>query len=390
MKIDVINASLSDGADSLAAQISALPEKPSFISVQLNCELDPAAIIAAADDAALIGATSALGSMSDAGPIDGAVAFCISDADGDYGVGTAALADDATAAARQATTDALRNADRIGEQPALVWVMTTPGREEAVLAGIEAVVTAHVPIIGGSAADNTVSGDWFVFGQDVLKGDAVAVAVLFPSGPVQHAYQNGYAPTEHSGTVTRAEGRHVLELDGKPAMDVYREWTADSVPAAPPSGDEPRAILAESTLWPLGREIGSLNNVPQYLLAHPSGVDSAGGLHLFADVAEGETLVQMSGSIGGLVSRAGRVATLAKDAGSLRDRRIAGALMVYCGGCMFAVRDHIDAVCDGVADALPETPFAGYFSFGEQGPVVGGENRHGNLMISCIVFGEAS
>ena len=244
MKINVLNASLAEGTTALAAQLTALDTQPSFISVQLNCELDPAPLIEAAGEAALIGATSALGSMSDAGAVDGAVAFCISDVDGDYGVGVAAVAQDARLAARNAALTALRNADRVGEQPALVWVMTTPGQEEAVLAGIEDVVSGHVPIIGGSAADNTVSGDWFVFGQDVLREEAVAVAVLFPSGPVQHAYQNGYAPTQYSGTVTKAEGRRVLELDGKPAIDVYREWTAQSVPAAPTQGAEPKAILA--------------------------------------------------------------------------------------------------------------------------------------------------
>jgi hypothetical protein len=29
----------------------------------------------------------------------------------------------------------------------------------------------------------------------------------------------------------------------------------------------------------------------------------------------------------------------------------------------------------------------GMFSFGEQGCLFGGENRHGNLMISAIIFG---
>jgi hypothetical protein len=32
-------------------------------------------------------------------------------------------------------------------------------------------------------------------------------------------------------------------------------------------------------------------------------------------------------------------------------------------------------------------PFLGAFTFGEQGCFVGGENRHGNLMIATLVFG---
>ena len=36
--------------------------------------------------------------------------------------------------------------------------------------------------------------------------------------------------------------------------------------------------------------------------------------------------------------------------------------------------------------ALPGIPFLGSFTFGEQGCFPGGENRHGNLMISVLLF----
>ncbi|NNJ67935.1 MAG: hypothetical protein HKP54_07825, partial [Boseongicola sp.] len=66
---------------------------------------------------------------------------------------------------------------------------------------------------------------------------------------------------------------------------------------------------------------------------------------------------------------------------------IAGALMIYCGGCMLAVQEQLDDVAAGVREALPGVPFLGVFTFGEQGVVLDGRNRHGNLMISAIVFG---
>jgi len=60
--------------------------------------------------------------------------------------------------------------------------------------------------------------------------------------------------------------------------------------------------------------------------------------------------------------------------------------MVYCGRCMLAVQDHMDEVVHGVVQAIPDTPFLGVFTFGEQGMVMDSDNRHGNLMISCILF----
>ena len=54
---------------------------------------------------------------------------------------------------------------------------------------------------------------------------------------------------------------------------------------------------------------------------------------------------------------------------------------------MLAVQEHMDKVAAGIDQALGGAPFLGVFTFGEQGPVLNYENRHGNLMISCVTFG---
>ncbi len=51
-----------------------------------------------------------------------------------------------------------------------------------------------------------------------------------------------------------------------------------------------------------------------------------------------------------------------------------------------SIQDHREEVVQGLRDALPGVPFLGAFTFGEQGCFVGGENRHGNLMISVLLF----
>ncbi|MEO1748106.1 MAG: FIST C-terminal domain-containing protein, partial [Pseudomonadota bacterium] len=110
-------------------------------------------------------------------------------------------------------------------------------------------------------------------------------------------------------------------------------------------------------------------------------------IDLFADVSEGEVLTQMNGTAQSLIERAGRVATLACASGRISKNEVVGALMVYCGGCMLSVQDNIGEVAAGVDDALDGAPFLGTFTFGEQGSLLQAGNRHGNLMISCIVFG---
>ncbi|MEM9435656.1 MAG: FIST N-terminal domain-containing protein [Pseudomonadota bacterium] len=337
--------------------------------------------------AMLHGATSCLGAMTHAGPKAGIAAFAITDPKGAYGTALRPFDGDPFEAAMAGTREALSKADRVGEPPDLVWVSATPGTEEDVLAGIEAVVGRDVPIIGGSAADNSVAGDWFVFDQGAKTKEGVVVSVLFPSGPVSFAYQNGYSPSAHQGVVTRSSGRTIHEIDGQPALDVYSAWT-EGVIGALARGNADKAILSDSTFWPLGREITQLGEVPFYLLAHPAVAHADGSIDLFATVETGEEITLMTGDADSLTSRAGRVANLARVAGGLDTGPVAGALMIYCGGCMLSVQDRLDEVVTGVNDALDGAPFLGAFTFGEQGALIKAGNRHGNLMISCIVFGQ--
>ncbi len=384
------SVSAQDIATDLRSQLGT--ETPSVLLVHYDC-------MAAVEDMQanfldlgenLHAATSCLGAMTGQGHTTskdgGAGAFAIYDPDGDYGTACLPFDGDASQAARDATEQALAKAGREGEAPDLIWLSTSPGQEENVLHGIIDVVGEDVPIIGGSAADNAIAGDWRMFDATQVAVDGVLLTVMFPSTGIAFAYQNGYAPMEKAGHVTKAGGRRIFEIDNRPAATVYAEWTSGGAVAGIPDGDE--NILAQSTLWPLGREIAAVGGISQFLLAHPAGAHSDGSLSLFADIAEGEVLTQMTGDVMALADRAGRVATMAASK-EISPENVAGALMVYCGGCMLAVRDHMDRVVHGVNAALPDIPMLGTFTFGEQGPIQNSGSRHGNLMISCIVFESA-
>ena len=391
MKIDVYTANFTD-ADAASTDFSTWLNRaesaPDFLALHMSVttlKSPPRALVP--DTVALHGATSCLGVMGKEGPKveNGIGAFAIWDEDGDYGTALLEIEGDPRQTAEQAVIEALAAANRPGEAPDLIWLSASPGCEEQILGGIESVVGENVPILGGSAADNSVSGEWRVFDRDREFGNGVMVTVLFPSKPISFAYHNGYAPTEHVGVVTKAKGRLLQEIDGEPAARVYRDWIgSDAIPA---SVEKTTAILSESTLTPLGRYLDSVGNVPYYLLAHPAGLTPSDELELFADIEVGDRITLMNGSIGQLTQRAGKVASLAVQSGNMQSSSIAGALMIYCGGCMLAVQDHLTDVTDGINRALPDVPYLGIFTFGEQGVVLDGRNRHGNLMISAVVFG---
>ncbi|VAX04776.1 hypothetical protein MNBD_GAMMA20-782 [hydrothermal vent metagenome] len=337
------------------------------------------------------GSTSCLGAMTERGVVNaegrGIAAFGIVDPDGHYGVGEATLdaAASPEAATCQALDAALNDAGRPGEVPDLIWISAPPGCEERVISELETSLGAGVPIVGGSSADNDVSGQWAQLTQAGVYLDAIIVSVLFPSTELHFAFHSGYEPTEIKGHVTRADGRILYEIDGRPAAEVYNDWTGGVLQDAFASGEQ--NVLPLTTLYPLGRVVGSVGGTAYHQLSHPDHITPERGLSLFADVAVGDEFWLMKGTRDSLIERAGRVARAAMQTGDVAPGDIAGGLVIYCAGCMLTVQDQMDNVVGHLNDALGGRPFLGSFTFGEQGCFIGGENRHGNLMISVLLLG---
>lgn len=332
-------------------------------------------------------ASSCLGSMSDHGVFLGkstVTLFAISDPGGGYGSASGPLSQgDSRSVALLLLKEAVRRAERPGEVPSLVWVSTTPGNEEAVVSAIHHALGGQAPIYGGSSADDDLSGQWWVGDGAASHSPGIVVTVFYPTAQVMHAFHAGYAPTQSVGVVTSAQGRVVHTIDHRPAMEVYADWTQGAV-ALPAGAGE---ILSATTLFPLGVQVGFINMMPYYRLIHPAEALEDGSMVLFAEAAEGVKLHLFSGSQSSIVNRAGRVVSAAMemegDSGG-----VAGALVTFCAGCQLAVQPELSNVVAGIEAVIPGVPFLGQFSYGEQGTFPNGENCHGNLMISAVVFKE--
>ncbi len=338
--------------------------------------------------AAVVGGTSCMGVMSDEG-LASIGLLLIDDVNGSYGSAAAPLGEDPALAAETALHAALARAGCVGELPELIWIYQSPGHEEAVLEGLQRVVGTRCPIIGGSSADDDVSGGWRQLGPDGPITDGLVVGVLFTSGGVGFAFQGGYEPTGASGVVTElcpdqngdGNGRHIATIDGHRAVDVYDSWNEGVLPAAALVGGA--TILADTTMRPLAVSAGQIDQVLHFRLIHPEAVSPQGGLTTFATVGVGARVFAMRGDRQRLVQRVGKVAEAA--VASLPGDQLAGALVVYCGGCLLAVGEEAERVAK-TATAGVGGPFLGCFTFGEQGMILG-RSVHANLMISAVTFG---
>ncbi|MBN2303046.1 MAG: FIST C-terminal domain-containing protein [Anaerolineae bacterium] len=332
------------------------------------------------------GGTSCQGIMTEAGyHSDNGMSlglFGLRDPGGVYGIGYKEVESGSKLTGRDVIRRALQNA-RKNTPPALVWLTCTPGDEEAILAGIEdGLAGINVPIIGGSAADNAIDGQWYQVTNGQVLHNGVVVTVMYPSRPVRHAFDSGYTPTAHEGIITKVIGRTVREINRRPAADVYNEWTNGSITPYLDSGN----ILSATTLNPLGRASELTRGVTFYQLSHPEAVLENRALSLFTKAEPGERVVLMESSTDDLIHRVDRITSRALSGITAPQTQVAGALIIYCAGCMLTVGDAMQEVARQFRDALGGQPFLGLYTFGEQGCAPFGENVHANLMMSIIVF----
>ncbi|MHC1600020.1 MAG: FIST N-terminal domain-containing protein [Candidatus Methanospirareceae archaeon] len=106
-----------------------------------------------------------------------------------------------------------------------------PGEEEEILAGIEEVTGKDVPVFGGSSGDNDITGKWKQFANERVYSNGISLTAIYTDLKVGWALEAGYKRSEYRGTITKAEGRTIYEIDNQPAAEVYNYWTGGKVVA---------------------------------------------------------------------------------------------------------------------------------------------------------------
>jgi hypothetical protein len=198
--------------------------------------------------------------------------------------------------------------------------------------------------------------------------------------------QGGYLVTRHRGTVTRASGRTVYTIDGRPAADVYNEWLDGKLKSFLETGG---TVLSSTTLCPLGVP-RTMDGLETHVVLHPEKVlVPERALTLFADVKEGEQLVLMRSTEGALVKQSGQLTEWALGSSGLQKDKLAGALLVYCAGCMLTIQKQVPDMLGDFQRVVGQTPYLSVFTFGEQGCVMPQRAEHGNLMTSVLLLGNA-
>lgn len=304
----------------------------------------------------------------------------ISDEMGAYGVAAHSLSSvrEAREVSAKLAEEACIAAGRPGELPAHVLVHSTMGYEEQVLLGIQDSFGPATPIRGGTAADLDLQGQWSVFATDASFPEGLTIAALYPSTAIYSSIRASYSATPCKGYVTSGEGRILHEIDGKPALEVYREWSQS------PTYLSTEPNLTKTRLAPLGKPQGDLGSLPFYSLSQPIRALEGGSIELASPINRGELLFLMRGTEEDILFRPSSMTAHLRELEGFSEEHVAGILFMSSAGALATERKTIDSMVD-LIKLQTTVPFIMPFSFAEQGSLSQGISINGNLMVSCLM-----
>ena len=326
----------------------------------------------------LIGNTSFTGVITEQGFATGEDGFvgimAMGDKDMIVGIAGSPKGNNARETGKKVALEALKNAGK-KDAPDYFYMVANPGEEEFYLKGISDVI-GRVPFFGGSAADNTIAGEWLLYTDEMVAADGVAVAFFYTDKKFENEYTGAYKETKKVGIITKVkDNRTLVEIDGMPALKKYEEWTG-----AKPEEVAGGNLLVYAITNPLGVKdtLGDL-----VAIRHPMNGNDDNTINVGNNVAENTAIILIEGTIDGLIKSAGdTLKKLDKNFG----KPVGAYHLVHCGGRRAGIGDRIDEVAKGLIGAAKGVPFMTEFTFGEYGYVDDGRNTCGGLMLSFTAF----
>lgn len=227
----------------------------------------------------------------------------------------------------------------------------------ALVAGLKESLPDTVEITGGLAGDDFRRQETRVIANDVPKSGIVAVLGLYGTRlTVGYGSLGGWDAFGPDRLVTRSEGNVLYELDGQPALSLYKRYLGEYASGLPSTG----LLFPLALRGPEGTDTGVVRSIRSINEAD-SSITSAG------DIPQGAYVRLMKANFERLIEGAAGAASLSKQklAGSDPDL----ALLVSCVGRKIVLQQRIEEEVESVRYVLGDKPvLTGFYSYGEISP----------------------
>jgi hypothetical protein len=230
-----------------------------------------------------------------------------------------------------------------------------------------------LPLWGGGAGNNfNLEEPTYQYCDDEVVSDGVSYALLSGEAQASWAISHGMVPIGGERKVTRSRGNVIFEIDGKPAIEVLKDYL-------------PKHALIEDRDWmPYAISLALIFEAPnyikdeEYVVRGVPGVRMAdGSITVQTEVQEGTSVWFSSRDKEKISTRFDRMAQQIKE--QLGDEKPKLVFQFECmtrGKLLFREQEKLEILRRFRQSVAPDVPWAGFYTIGEIGPVEEHNDRH--------------
>lgn len=250
----------------------------------------------------------------------------------------------------------------------------------ALAAGVNSVLDPEVVVTGGLAGDgDRFERTWVVHDDKPASGWVTAVGFYGDRIRYGHGSRGGWDIFGPERTVTRSDGNVLYELDGIPALDLYKRYLGERADELPGS----------ALLFPLSLRSGESD--PNSFVRTILAVDEAERSMTFAgDVPAGYRAQLMRANFDRLVDGAGRAAALGAEGTLAGNTGEALMVAISCVGRRLVLGERTEDEIEATLEAAGEDATQiGFYSYGELSPLTDGTCDLHNQTMTITTISEA-
>ena len=242
--------------------------------------------------------------------------------------------------------------------------------------GISSVIKSSIVVSGGLAGDKDKFEKTWIIKDGILKDSSVcAVGFYGKNIHFEAASKGGWDSLGLCRTVTKSKDNILYELDGKPALEIYKRYL----------GDKAKELPASGLLFPLELREGS--DTQESKVRTVLGIDESNQSITFAgNIPQDSQVTLMKANFNRLVDGAGKSAE-ALNLSNYKNEPLL-CIAISCVGRKLLLKSRIDEEVEAVTGILPKNAnILGFYSYGEISPLASGKcDLHNQTMTLTAIW----